>query len=230
MASIKTHATLFGRQRTVMKITVDKRGVFHAKIPTWATAALGIDEVTAKTMEACEDAWIYQRVVFEQTLQKERKVIRYAFRIQDKEDRYCDPDGRDDLSFGVGKGVQIAVANCIETIYFNAEGEECRRSYRWANEEVEDESDMPRDVQPYPIGYQFANFEGLTSASLSHAQTIEWTPEREAWFVALCGAMDGLIAKMRELGENPKTLLEEVASGRLLTMGDAGRVRRITGR
>jgi len=131
-------------------------------------------------------------------------VIRYVFEINDKTHRYSGQDERDDLTFGVGKGVQFGVANMIETAHADADGKILRQSYTEDNK------------QPYAPGYQYSRFRGMES-TIDDIQTIEWSQEREDWFVALCRAMDVLIEKLKTLDEDQQLLLTAVESGSLLT-------------
>jgi hypothetical protein len=207
MPQVMQYQTRFGGKPYLMRVRVGKDGVFRSAIPEWAVAALGISEVTAPTLEECQSEWKALWRQYNQMLTTERKVIRYQFILQDREEMYTDPDSRDDMSFGCGKGVQIGVGNCWEMVHRDANGQELNRSYSWKNAAGEE------CRQPYGKAYQFAHF--CSSGVLDRGKTLEWTQQREDWFVSVCRLMDVLVARLRQLDENEEALLTASANGRL---------------
>ena len=217
MPTVKTQSTRFGGKPFRMRVTVLKDGVFRIRLPEWSHEALGQEVIEEKTLDKAEREFEAVRGRFGEMLRATRKVIRYRFFIQDKTQRYCGPeDERSDIGFGIGKGVQLGVGNYTETAHADADGKILRYSY-------EDDDGK----QPYPQGYQYGDFDCLT-ADRVEAQTIDWTAEREAWFVALCGGLDSLIAKLKSLDEDKTRFLEAVSNGRALhaLAGGADRVGR----
>lgn len=199
MPVVKTESTYFGGKPFRMRVNIAADGKFKIRLPDYSHEALGETHVESKTMHKAIEEFERLGKVYAKMLQQERKVIRYVFRIQEQERKYGERDHiRSDISFGVGKGVQFGVANLIETTHCDADGEVQRHSYEY-----------PNDDQPYPLGYNFGDFDSMRTFKESH--TVEWTEERECWFMSLCQALDSLIGKIKKLDESESVLLQAVA-------------------
>jgi hypothetical protein len=203
MAIVKTWKTYFGGEPFTVRVNVLKSGWFRIQLPGAAHEALGLTYVEADTMVKAMEAFEKQKNRYAGLLQSERRVIRYIFTIQNRKTRY-DPDnlGRNDMHFGIGTGLRLGVANAMETMHKSSSGDERRRSYKLDYE------------QPYPDTYRYASHGGLATEEDCH--TIDWTPEREAWFLKFCAALDSLIAQVRALDEDEGKLLEAVSNRLML--------------
>ena len=204
MASVRTETTIFG-DRFVARFNVDKNGVFSVKLPDWSHAALGKSEIKGKTLSEVEKLFQSERERYAKIRQSTSEVILYKFELQDKTGAWNgDKDERDDMSFGIGKGIQFAVCNALETQHYGVDGELVRRSYKTDPD------------QPYPLGYDYGKFGSLVERNLGF-QVMEWTQDREDWFLNLCKAMDGLISKIKTLDEQQVLLLSAIQDRKLLS-------------
>jgi len=203
MATVKSEKTYFGGKAFTMRVNVASDGIFRIKLPVHAIEALSVDVIEKATLtEAVKE---FERLSrnYANMLTVDRKVIRYCFRLQDKTHRHVPKEGeRDDIGFGIGKGLQFGVVNMIETAHKDSDGDVKRRSYK------------PATDDPYPAGYGYGQFDSIGSCE---AHTVDWTIEREAWFLGFCDALDTLIAKTKELDEDKSKLLEAVDNQLLLS-------------
>ncbi len=216
MAVIKTAATYFGGKQYQMRATVRADGTFRIGLPAFARDALGKDCVESDTLDKVIRAFNVERQTYAEMLQSERRVIRYVFQIQERSQRYGG-DERDDISFGVGKAVQLGVANLYETAHADVEGKILRRSYEY---QPRDGVDDPMESQPYPGGFNYGQFDSMESLRDDECHTIEWTQEREDWFVVLCRAIESLIDKLKTLDEDEAKLLKAVNDRLLLGVAE----------
>lgn len=190
-----TQKTVFGGKEFTMRVNVNKHGTFTIRLPVYSHRALGVELVESNTLPGAVKKFEEQRSLYGKTLRSRRRVIRYSFLLQDKSSRYGPENGeRNDLHFGIGKGLQFAVANCTETTYKDPEGKELRRSY-----------DGDKD-QPYGAAYCFGNFDGIEDTRKG-IKTIGWSEERQAWFLSFCAAFDALIDRVKLLDENQGQLI-----------------------
>ena len=213
MPCVKTEKGYFGGQEFTMRVNVGKDGMIRIKLPEGAHGALGMEKVEKDTLHAAIEEFKKQKKKYSGMLTSQKMVIRYTFRLQDKTDRYsCDNTERDDISFGIGKGIQFGIANLYETTHYNSDGEVCRKEYDYrAGDDIDEDIE-----QPYPDGYDYATHGAMAEARSHECNVVDWTEEREAWFMNLCKLMDGLIGKLKTLDENQDLLLEAVNSQLLL--------------
>lgn len=210
MPVVKTWTTYFGGHETKVRVYCNTKGMFTIKLPPAAKETLGVEKIVEETMDKAIREFESVRQQVADSLKTERKVIRYQFLLQEKHGRYHQGDQRDDIGFGIGKGIQFAVTNLVEVTSRKSTGEESHKTYRyeWSDE---------REVEsPYPEAYRYGCFDDLSDTDHS-VQTIEWTEERERWFLSLCAAMDSLIANIKALDENPQLLLQAVQSGNFIS-------------
>jgi hypothetical protein len=204
MPIVRTETTLFG-ERFVAIFKVDKDGLFSIKLPAWSHAALGKSSVSGRTLADVERLFNLERDRYAKLRQTSSKVILYNFELQDKTGKYNGAkDERSDMGFGVGKGLQFAICNALETQHFGVSGEIERRSYKEATD------------QPYPLGYNYGQF-GCLIARHESCQVMDWTQDRENWFLHLCRAMGGLIARIKAIDEQQSLLLSAIRDNKKLT-------------
>lgn len=190
-----TQKTVFGGETFTMKVNVNKHGMFTIKLPEYSHKALGMESVKSDTLPGAVRKFEEQRALYGKMLQSRRRVIRYSFLLQDKSSRFgCENGERNDLHFGIGKGLQFAVANCMEIVHKDHSDKELRRSY------VSDKK------QPYGTAYCFGNFDGIEDTRIG-IKTIEWSEKHQGWFLSLCMAFDALIDWVKLLDENQGQLL-----------------------
>lgn len=208
MAVVKTFGDYFGRVEHRFRIKVNAEGEFSIALPKHSHAALGQEEVRAGDMTSLMVQFREVKEKYADMLVTERKVIRYVFRLQDvsRETKY-DETKRKDISFGVGAGLQLGVANLVERTHIAADGSDPNIEYEWAWQNGD-----PVD-SPYPSSFNYGDFDSMSSSRLSGARVVEWTQEREDWFMSLCLAMDQLILRLRTLDEAPELLLEAAETG-----------------
>jgi hypothetical protein len=214
MPCVKTEKGYFGGKEFTMRVNVAGDGVFRINLPKWAHGALGVEKIEKDTLDAAIKEFKKQREKYLGMLSSQKKVIRYMFKIQDKTARYGGGKGeRDQLQFGVGKGIQFGIANLFETTHYSADGKVLRKEY---DHHSSRDIDAEKIEQPYPEGYNYSQFGAMASARSHECNVVEWTQEREDWFMALCMCLDGLIGKLKSLDENQDLLLEAVKSQLLI--------------
>lgn len=220
MATVKIESTFFGSKPFKLRVNVDKHGIFRIKLPDWSHGALGELQIEATTLDEAVREFRRLQDAYAKLLQEKRKVIRYVFQLQEKTGVYDrDKTERNDISFGIGKGFQFGVANVWEIIHRDADGKEISRTYEYCCDTDDETSDKKqRSEQPYPAGFSFGSFQDMTAFDIG-ARVIEWSPEREEWFVALCKAINTLIKQMKTLDDDQAELLERVASRKALGWG-----------
>jgi len=191
---VKTETVYFhrdtGNSQFVKIIYVDNQGVFYAKLPPEVASGLGCAvEVSADKLDVLDRLYQAKLDAMVETRRKTRKVIVYEFNFEDGYRRA----GGAGMSFvhGLAINVQAAVFNEIET-------------------------EIPQKKSNYEYVFQreskLGRIQGQNPGELIHGHgkqesVLDWTPEREAFFVKMQDALLGLIQNMKATLRSPENLI-----------------------
>lgn len=183
-------------------VNVSPKGIFSAKLPQRVTEILGYDKVTSDTNEDVLRKFTEAIEEYKSARTTTRKVIAYDFNCAAKE--FTANDGTDheyhEMGFVEGLGLSVWAVVCEESVRTMGDDKQ-----RYDYEELP--SSIPDVLRP-----QARN---VNSHREQAEHIIDWTQDREDFFVRLAGIMQEMIARLKSF-EKPDKLIERIDSGRLL--------------
>ena len=200
MPRVNTNKFGFEGESYTRVTNVDAKGKFSIKLLPQLAEALGYGLVEADTKAAVEKKWSDAHQAYTECKTTTRKVIAYAFEASGE---FEDEDGEEhdfhEITFSEGFSVSAWAAVCIESATVRAD--HTRYKYEIL------ESSLPEGMGP--------NNDLVGGYGKKARFTVDWTPEREAFFCMIGKAMMDLMLKLKSI-EKPKALLERIDSGLLL--------------
>lgn len=226
MATFKTETIRLNGKKWKKVIKIFKDGRFEISLPEEFRTVLGIEKISAETLDKVEKKFKDIRKEYEAAVTVSSKVILYeieytayifgtpamakVFRAEEPHD--WDSMGRDsdvalihqsDLHFANGTALSIC---CDVFEEFRTERPDGSILYRY--EPVE--SSLPAGITSQ-ASHLHRNYRETREENL-----LEWTPEREKFFADLGHALDGLIMKLFLHFKTPGSVQEFADSGRFI--------------
>lgn len=181
-------------------IKVNSSGMFSCEIPGKAANELGISStLSAKTRTELIDQFTKLNAKHKQLNTTTRKVIAYQFNavatIVDSKERII--FAADDMSFAKGQALGLAVGVFDELTTKSVDGDSNVRMIRIT-------SSIPEEFYPED--------QSLRSGA-EDMSVMEWTAEKEKFFLTVCNALHDLILKLNNLTHDPQRLEGFIRSG-----------------
>jgi len=212
MAKVRSETVWIGGKEFHREIRCDRDGLFTANLPDYVVEVLGgRREMGGPTLEACKSAW--EAAVKEYLLSRttRRRVIVYHVRMCARIQRSGRAVlARSEMGLSEGMALELAVGVYDEIAVAAPRTGVVKYRYEFLDSSIPTAFRITRNALNVPHGDRAPG-------------CVEWTPEAEAWFAALCGGYEALLLKLDRAFASPAQLTAVMAGDVPLLLAPPGR-------